>query len=100
MSVGSSRSVAGATSTKDFATVAQSTPARPSNHLGKSINSSDSSLIESLRSFRHGHSPFFRIFLRVTTSISSYMLLFLHFRLSVIPSKLMFQHLPLLSLAM
>ena len=28
----------------------------------------DSSLIESMRSFRHGHSPFFRIFLRVTTS--------------------------------
>ena len=25
-----------------------------------------------MRSFRHGHSPFFRIFLRVITSVSSY----------------------------
>ena len=47
-----------------------------------------------MRSFCHGHSPFFRIFLCDTTSVSSYVLLFLQFSLSVVPSELMFQHTP------
>ena len=37
-------------------------------------------------------SPVFRIFLHVTTSVSSYVSVFLLFRLSVVPSELMFQH--------